>query len=52
MAAGVIRDLVFHVLPNYLGDVVKKTTGETAGRYIRRFLVQWVKNELMSGKTV
>lgn len=38
--------------PNYLGDVVKKITGETAGQYIRRFIIQQAKNELASGKTV
>lgn len=35
--------------PNYLSDVVKRTTGETAGRYIKRFVIQLAKNRLVSG---
>lgn len=37
---------------NYLGDVVKKLTGEPVSRYIKRFTVQQAKNELASGKSV
>lgn len=35
--------------PNYLSDVIKKTTGETANRYIKRYMIQLAKNRLVSG---
>lgn len=35
--------------PNYLSDVIKKTTGETASRYIKRYMIQLAKNRLVSG---
>lgn len=35
--------------PNYLSDIIKKATGETANRYIKRFIVQLAKNKLVSG---
>jgi len=35
---------------SYLSDVVKKITGETAGRSIKRYVIQLAKNMLASGK--
>lgn len=35
--------------PNYLGDLIKKTTGRTAGNYIKQQMVQRARNLLMSG---
>lgn len=35
--------------PSYLSDVIRKTTGDTALRYIRKYVVQLAKNRLMSG---
>lgn len=35
--------------PNYLSDVIKKTTGDTANHYIKRFVIQLAKNRLMAG---
>ena len=35
--------------PNYLSDVIKRTTGETANRYIKRHIVQLAKNKLIGG---
>ena len=37
---------------NYFGDVIKKTTGDTAGSHIRQFVIQFAKNGLASGETV
>lgn len=37
---------------NYFGDVIKKTTGDTAGGYIRRFLVGRAENALSTGASV
>lgn len=37
---------------NYFGDVIKKTTGDTASNHIRRFVVQLAKNCLAAGATV
>lgn len=37
---------------NYFGDLVKKTTGETASGHIRQYIVQEVKNRLAAGETV
>lgn len=34
---------------NYFSDLIKKTTGENAGAIIRRFVIQYAKNELASG---
>ena len=34
---------------NYFGDTVKKATGDTAGNYIRRYVIQRAKNELTAG---
>lgn len=38
--------------PNYFGDVIKKTTGDTASNHIRRFVVRLAKNGLAAGETV
>lgn len=38
--------------PNYFGDVIKKTTGDTASNHIRRFIVRLAKNGLAAGETV
>lgn len=38
--------------PNYFGDVIKKTIGETASNHIRQFVIQLAKNELAAGKTI
>ncbi len=38
--------------PNYLGDLIKRATGETAGSHIRNFLVIQAKNGLAAGKTI
>ena len=38
--------------PNYFGDVIKKTTSETAGSHIRRMVIQLAKNGLAAGETV
>lgn len=35
--------------PSYLSDVVKRTTGDTANHYIKRFVVQLAKNRLVAG---
>lgn len=37
---------------NYFGDVIRKTTGDTASSYIRQYIIQQVKNELSSGETI
>lgn len=37
---------------NYFSDLIKKMTGESAGRLIRQFIIRQVKNELASGFTV
>lgn len=38
--------------PNYLGDLIKRATGETAGNHIRNFLVRQAKSGLAAGKTI
>lgn len=38
--------------PNYFGDVIKKTTGDTASNHIRRFVIQMAKNGLAAGETI
>lgn len=38
--------------PNYLGDLIKRSTGETAGNHIRNFLVIKAKSGLSAGKTI
>lgn len=37
---------------NYFGDVIKKTTGDTASNYIRQYVIQRVKNELATGASI
>ena len=37
---------------NYFSDLIKKMTGESAGRHIRQFIIRQIKNELASGQTV
>lgn len=37
---------------NYFGDLIKKTTGETASFYIRQFITQIAKNKLAEGNSV
>lgn len=37
---------------NYFGDMIKKTTGDTAGNYIRQYVIQRAKNELGTGKGI
>lgn len=37
---------------NYLGDLVKRATGETAGNHIRNFLVIQAKSGLAAGKSI
>ncbi len=37
---------------NYFGDVIKKTTGDTASGHIRRFVIRLAKNGLAAGETV
>lgn len=34
---------------NYFGDLIKKTTGETASNYIRQYIIRQAKNELVTG---
>ncbi len=38
--------------PNYFGDLIKKTTGDTASNNIRQYVVQRAKNELAAGGSV
>lgn len=38
--------------PNYFGDVIKKTTDETASSHIRRFIIRLAKNGLAAGETI
>lgn len=40
------------VSANYFGDLIKKSTGETASHYIRRHIIQLAKNKLASGETI
>ena len=37
---------------NYFGDLIKKSTGETASHYIRNHIIQRAKNKLASGETI
>lgn len=37
---------------NYFGDMIKKTTGDTASNYIRQYLIQRAKNELTTGASI
>lgn len=38
--------------PNYLGDVIKKVTGDTAGSLIRRFVINYAKNLLAANMSI
>lgn len=38
--------------PNYFGDVIKKTTGDTASNYIRQHIIQQAKDVLSAGASV
>lgn len=38
--------------PNYFGDLIKRTTGETAGHYIRQYIIVRAQNALVSGTTI
>lgn len=38
--------------PNYFGDMIKKTTGDTASNYIRQYIIQRTKNELTAGASI
>ncbi len=37
---------------NYFSDLIKKMTGESPGRHLRRFIIRQIKNELASGISV
>ena len=37
---------------NYFGDMIKKTTGDTASNYIRKYIVKRAKNELATGESI
>ncbi len=37
---------------NYFGDLIKKTTGDTASNYIRQYVIQRAKNGLASGASI
>ncbi len=37
---------------NYFGDLIKKSTGDTASHYIRHFVIQQAKNLLTSGEAI
>lgn len=37
---------------NYLGDLIKRISGETAGNYIRRIVIQESKNRFASGLSI
>ncbi len=41
-----------HMSSNYLGDVIKKTTGQTASNYIKHRAIQIAKNRLVSGMNI
>ncbi|MDE7410323.1 MAG: helix-turn-helix domain-containing protein, partial [Muribaculaceae bacterium] len=38
--------------PNYLGDLIKRTTGTNASKYIQRIIIQEAKNLLSSGQNI
>lgn len=37
---------------NYFGDMIKRTTGDTASNYIRQYVIQRAKNELITGVSI
>lgn len=40
---------LLNMSPNYFSDVIRRTTGDTANRYIKRYLIQLAKNRLVAG---
>ncbi len=38
--------------PSYLGDLIKRTTGTNASKYIQRMVIQEAKNLLSSGQNI
>lgn len=40
------------VAPNYLGDLIRQETGDSANHFISRYIVRHAKDLLMSGKSV
>lgn len=40
------------VAPNYLGDLIRQETGDSANHFIGRYIVRRAKDSLMSGKSV
>ncbi len=40
------------VSANYFGDLIKKSTGDTASHYIRSYIIQQAKNLLASGESI
>lgn len=38
--------------PNYFGDTIKKTTGDTASDHIRRYVIQLACNRLSAGENI
>ena len=38
--------------PNYFGDLVRARTGESASRYIRRYLMEKARRMLLEGRSV
>ena len=37
---------------NYFGDLIKKTTGDTASHYIRSYVIQQAKNHIAAGESI
>ena len=42
----------FCMSANYFGDLIKKTTGDTAGNYIRQYVIQRAQNALAAGASI
>lgn len=40
------------VAPNYLGDLIREETGDSANHFIGRYIIRNAKNMMMSGKSV
>lgn len=40
------------VAPNYLGDLIREETGDSANHFIGRYIIRTAKNMMMSGKSV
>lgn len=38
--------------PNYFGDMIKKTTGDTASNYIRQYVIQRAKSDFATGASI